>query len=205
MKKVLLALAAVVLFATTSVAQGSYFEGNFGFTNEDYTITKTILGQEVSSDFSYQVTNFNVGYNVAFGSNLYLGATIGYSMRGADDEDLEVNLFTLTPKVTYQRKLGFGFYWTPNVYFTAGYGTKDLGTVLGVDMGNINYLNFRIGANILSFDFRLNKNFAINLTALTPYYSIMNPSYSNDNNSSELENYSGFQYAGGTIGVKFSL
>lgn len=207
MKRVFLALAAVVLMATTSMAQSSYFEANFGFTNEDNTFTKTVFGKEINYDFSSQVKNITIGYNVAITSNMYFGATLGYSMVGSDNEDSEVNLFTLTPKLTYQYRLGGGFYWTPNVYLTAGYGIHDLGEILGQDAGQINYLNFRIGLNVLSFDFRLNKQFAINLTALTPYYNIMNASYSDENfeNSTEADSYNGFQYVGGTIGVKFSL
>lgn len=193
MKKVLLALAAVVLFATTSNAQSSYFDFNLGYSQDN----------TLDEDYDLQIKNLSIGYNTLISNDLYLGASIGYSMIGADNDNNEVNIFTLTPRVTYQRNLAGGFYWTPSFYVTAGYGQHDLGTAFGVDLGSLNYLNFRIGANLLSFDYKFSKNFAINLNVLTPYYNIMKVSYSeNDNFEGD---YDGFVYLGGTVGVKFSL
>ena len=189
MKKIFLTMVALVLMGTTAMAQRSYFDVNFGYSQDN----------TYDSDLDFQIKNLSVGYNMLIAEDLYFGGTLGYSILNADKSNYEVNLFTLTPRLTYQMQLGSNFYWTPNLYVTLGYGSKDLD--LGV--GKYNHYNVRAGLNILSFDYRINNVFAVNLNVLTPYYNYMKVSYSENDNLDY--NYNGLVYLGASIGLKISL
>lgn len=96
------------------------------------------------------------------------------------------------------------FSWTPNVYFTFGYGSDEI-NVAGYKFGDVTYTNMRIGVNPLSFDIHLLPVLSINITALNPYYNILSTSVDTKIGSRELKYDNTFVYLGGTIGVKFSL
>ena len=200
MKKLLLVVAALV-FANVTFAQKSFIELNGGMSMFTQKTDVKILGKTQTIEDDLTVLNFNIGYNYAIANNLYLGGMLGYTSISGDEDDNEVNLYTLTPKLTYVFNLSPVFAWTPNCYVTIGYGKTELGTVAGYDLGDINKLNFRIGVSPLSFDISLTNNFAINVTAMTPYYNIMRYSYSKDDDKNFTQK--DFVYLGGQLGVKF--
>lgn len=199
MKKLFATIFMVAAFSFASVnanAQG-YLEGNFGLSKYTQAIDDV--------DFDNTVTNFSIGYNLAISSNLYFGGTLGYSnIKNDDNDDLNFNVYTITPKLTYEYKLSNMFSWTPNVYFTFGYGSDEI-NVAGYKFGDVTYTNMRIGVNPLSFDIHLLPVLSINITALNPYYNILSTSVDTKIGSRELKYDNTFVYLGGTIGVKFSL
>ena len=195
MKKIVLIVVALI-FANLTFAQKSFME-----VNGTYSLftQKTEIGMLTIED-DLNVVTFNLGYNAALTKKLYFGGMLGYSTIKADEGDNEVNLWTLTPKLTYVHHLHPMFSWTPNIYVTFGFGKTDLGTFLGTDLGDINKLNVRIGVSPLSFDINLTNKIAVNVTALTPYYNIMKYSYSknDDRNFTQKD----FVYLGGQLGLK---
>ncbi|MBQ7985335.1 MAG: outer membrane beta-barrel protein [Bacteroidales bacterium] len=150
-----LALVCLTLGAYTAKAQKSFIEVNAGYSM--YTMDYKVGGTTLSDDIN--VFNVNLGYSYNIAGDFYFGGTLGYTDLSGDKDDNGVSLYTLTPKLTYFMALGSKMYWTPNVYVTFGYGKTDLGKVAGVDLGDINKLNVRIGLSPFSLDFRLSYSF----------------------------------------------
>ncbi|MBR1626693.1 MAG: hypothetical protein IJ681_06070 [Bacteroidales bacterium] len=202
MKKLFLVAIALV-FTNVTFAQKSFVEVNGTYSMFTQKTDFKVLGKTLTVEDDLNVTTFNLGYSTSLTKSWYIGAMLGYSTIKGDEDDNEVNLYALTPKLTYVYPLHPMFSWTPNCYVTFGYGKTDLGSVAGKDLGDINKLNIRIGISPLSFDINLTNKIAVNVTALTPYYNIMKYSYSEDKDRNFTQK--DFVYLGGQIGVKFYL
>lgn len=207
MKKLLIAVTALLVFGFSSnvKSQNSYIEANFGMSvfTQTYNIDAGPL--HVSPETDINVMNLSVGYNYALSQDLFVGATLGYSKHSGDNLNFgvasytpEVSLYTISPKLTYYKVLGnTNFYWTPNFYLTVGFGKEEF--VAGYD---VKYMNYRIGFNPLSFDFRILPVLSVNVTALTPYYNIFSASLSGNGNNYDISTDNAFVYLGGQIGIK---
>ncbi len=216
MKKNLIILVAVLLTSTFAFAQSGnmFVTGHLGFnTNSSSTsaagTTVDVPGGnsfDILAEFHYKITN-----NIAVGLGLdYERASnfAGYTPQNAECYNTS-SMFSIVPSVIYGIKITDNFKYIPRLYVSIGFGGADSESTNAdpIVTNTTDMTSFAIGVRPLSFEYGVNRRFALTMSFGDLYYGINTDTY-NIGTVEVKDTYKGFHLDanyGASFGIRIYL
>lgn len=181
MRKNLIILVAVLLTSTLSFAQSGkmFVTGQLGFNT--WSATNTVAGTStdvpssnsfnIMGEFHYKITNqIAVGLGINYDRR---SSYMGTSVAGLDYYDTR-SMFAVTPSAIYGIKITDNFTYIPRLYVSFGFGSLDSEAVVAGQIATTttDLSSIAIGVKPISFEYAINKRFAITMSFGDLYYMI---------------------------------
>lgn len=196
MKKLFLLISLVALstigFAQNKGEKYIVTSANVSFGNSSSEITDGYQSVVAKKPLA---TNFGIGagfgYFVAqnFRLELYLS---GYADSNPAEKSGEIWLkdkykgFNVNPNLSYYVRLAEGFYYTPEVGASIGWG-KNTYEKSTSQSTNYNYSDYAFYVNLLAFQCRVSQSFALGIVVGEASYCIRNYNISSNNNNGQYK------------------